>query len=219
MAALAPKGLATAPRALFRHGLDWVLLYPYAPGTAPVSTPDLAALLHAVHLHRVPPPQPAFRAHPTLHAGLMARARAHLADTGWTARRMARLDREVAAAWGAPTVAGRLVHGDPVPGNLVAHGHNRLLIDWQCAHMGDPARDLAIAASPAMHHVYGGTQTPADLAAAYPDRRVTARLYRLQTAFHLQMIGHCLWRADRGDQAYEDACRAESAALADRLSD
>ena len=50
----------------------------------------------------------------------------------------------------APYLSPTLIHGDPVPGNIVAHDGTLTLIDWQCPQMGDPTEDLALFLSPAM---------------------------------------------------------------------
>ena len=76
-----------------------------------------------------------------------------------------------------------LIHGDPVPGNLMAHDGTLALIDWQCPQRGDPAEDLALFLSPAMQLLYRGrpldAAEEAQFVAAYPDRRVVARYFAL----------------------------------------
>src|SRR5690606_1496502 len=42
------------------------------------------------------------------------------------------------------------LHGDPVPGNIIADKEKVVLIDWQCPARGDPIHDLALFLSPAM---------------------------------------------------------------------
>ena len=46
---------------------------------------------------------------------------------------------------------------------------------------------------------------------------VLDRFDRLAVAFHLQVIGHCLWRLDRGELPYRAALEAEATALRARL--
>jgi len=93
-----------------------------------------------------------------------------------------------------------LIHGDPVPGNLMAHDGTLALIDWQCPQRGDPAEDLALFLSPAMQSLYRGdilsAGEEAEFVAAYPDRRVVARYYALKPWFHWRMAAYCHWRGD-----------------------
>lgn len=104
-----------------------------------------------------------------------------------------------------------LIHGDPVPGNLLAHDGTLALIDWQCPQNGDPAEDLAMFLSPAMQSLYRGNvltrDEEAQFAAAYPDHRVVARYYALKPWFHWRMAAYCCWRGDL------DAMGLEMAAL------
>ena len=55
-----------------------------------------------------------------------------------------------------PIQSRRLIHGDPVAGNLLIHKGHALLIDWQCPALGDPCEDLAVFLSPAMQRLYRG---------------------------------------------------------------
>lgn len=93
-----------------------------------------------------------------------------------------------------------LIHGDPVPGNLMAHDGTLALIDWQCPQIGDPAEDLALFLSPAMQLLYRGRvlcpSEEAQFTAAYPDRRVVARYYALRPWYHWRMAAYCVWRGD-----------------------
>ncbi|MFW8633980.1 phosphotransferase [Cribrihabitans pelagius] len=108
-----------------------------------------------------------------------------------------------------PPLAGTvLIHGDPVPGNLLAHDGTLTLIDWQCPQLGDPAEDLALFLSPAMQLLYRGsalTRGEEDtFLAAYPDPRIVARVLALKPWFHWRMAAYCLWRAERGCGASRD---------------
>lgn len=93
-----------------------------------------------------------------------------------------------------------LIHGDPVPGNLMAHDGTLALIDWQCPQLGDPAEDLALFLSPAMQLLYRGrtldSAEEAQFTAAYPDRRVVARYFALRPWYHWRMAAYCEWRGD-----------------------
>lgn len=56
----------------------------------------------------------------------------------------------------APSGFKRLLHGDPVPTNIILHDRKSHLIDWQCPAMGDPCEDIAVFLSPAMQLRYRG---------------------------------------------------------------
>ena len=214
LAAMSRVGLAPRPVARFRFGRDEGLICHHVEGTPLAALdPALAPLLARLHAH---PPGSIrnLRHRPALVPALVERGRRHLAAAGWDD---APLARDAAAALAAPAVAPRLVHGDPVPGNVLAGPGGLRLIDWQCAHLGDPVRDVALALSPAMHLAYGSAPPGPGLVdafrAAYGDPALLDRLDRLAVAFHLQVIGHCLWRLDRGEATYKAALAAEAAAL------
>jgi len=110
-----------------------------------------------------------------------------------------------------------LIHGDPVPGNLLEHDGTLTLIDWQCPQLGDPAEDLALFLSPGMQLLYRGSplsqEEEAIFIAAYPDRRVVARLQALKPWFHWRMAAYCLWKAEQGSSYDRAAMKLELAAL------
>ncbi|WP_434086064.1 phosphotransferase [Leisingera thetidis] len=110
-----------------------------------------------------------------------------------------------------------LIHGDPVPGNLLAHDGTLTLIDWQCPQIGDPAEDLSLFLSPAMQLMYRGaplSQAEEDaFLRAYPDPRIAGRTLALKPWFHWRMASYCLWRAERGGAKDWQAFELERAAL------
>ena len=110
-----------------------------------------------------------------------------------------------------------LIHGDPVPGNLVEHDGTLTLIDWRCPQLGDPAEDLALFLSPAMQLLYRGKPLAQDeenaFLNAYPDRAVVARLQALKPWFHWRMAAYCLWRSEQGSRCDHDAMMLELNAL------
>lgn len=116
-----------------------------------------------------------------------------------------------------PAERSTLIHGDPVPGNLVAHDGTLTLIDWQCPKLGDPAEDLSLFLSPAMQLLYRGA--PLSLGeedaflVAYPDPQVVTRLRVLLPWFHWRMAAYCLWKAERGGAEDREAMELEIAAL------
>ena len=111
-----------------------------------------------------------------------------------------------------------VIHGDPVPGNLLAHDGTLTLIDWQCPQMGDPSEDLALFLSPAMQLLYRGkTLSPREeeaFLAAYPDPRVVGRYLSLKPWFHWRMAAYCLWRSVQGNPQDRRALDLELAAFA-----
>ncbi|WP_233544841.1 phosphotransferase [Pseudooceanicola sediminis] len=117
-----------------------------------------------------------------------------------------------------PPVAPRLIHGDPVPGNIVISASGLRLIDWQCPALGDPCLDLATFLSPAMGLLYLGkpldSAARADFLAAYGDAQVVARYHALAPFFHARMAAYCLSRAASGSAADRRAATLELAALA-----
>lgn len=122
-----------------------------------------------------------------------------------------------------PSGPCRLLHGDPVPDNLICPADESeglpVLIDWQCPALGDPFHDIALFLSPAMQQVGRGQPlTPKERKAflmAYDDPATEARLAVLQPILHWRMAAYCLWKLTRPvpDRAYHAAMQAEIAAL------
>nr|WP_318245753.1 aminoglycoside phosphotransferase family protein [Phaeobacter italicus] len=117
----------------------------------------------------------------------------------------------------APYLSPTLIHGDPVPGNIVAHDGTLTLIDWQCPQIGDPTEDLALFLSPAMQQVYRGAPLSAAEEAAfldrYPDPQLVARYLALRPWYHWRMAAYCLWRDQRDGRMPSRAFDLELAAL------
>ncbi|MEX0349345.1 MAG: phosphotransferase [Paracoccaceae bacterium] len=116
-----------------------------------------------------------------------------------------------------PTPVTRLIHGDPVAGNILVNGTSLVLIDWQCPAIGDPAEDLALFLSPAMMQVYRGAPLrPNEIRAfltAYPDTEIVARYETLKPWFAWRMAAYCLWRAENGSEEYAQGLPFERALL------
>lgn len=116
-----------------------------------------------------------------------------------------------------PTASRRFLHGDIVPGNIVASSDGLRLIDWQCPVIGDPAADIAVFLSPAMQVLYGNQPlTPAeqsDFLTAYVravgDATGAERYRALAPLFHWRMACYCDWKAAHGDAAYRDVAGLE----------
>lgn len=210
--ALAPKGLAPTPLGCLTHGPDTCLIYRFLPAD-PGANADAPALLR--RLHQTAPNGLRLPEKPTLEPRLLAGFDGLIARLGLCADARARICQAVALSH--QPIVPRLLHGDPVPANIVTTRHGAVLIDWQCPGLGDPCRDLSIALSPAMHHLYGtGLLSPAqtaDFLRRYDCARTTARYRALAPALHLQMLAHCAWKVGRGDTDYRAAFDAEAEAL------
>lgn len=128
----------------------------------------------------------------------------------------------------APSEQTRLLHGDPVPDNIVCtetgSGSGAVLIDWQCPRMGDPLLDLSLFLSPAMQIIARGhpltLEEHREFIEAYDDPPVTQRLLALQPLLHWRMASYCLWKITRAtpDLAYAKAFEAEVSALISHTS-
>lgn len=199
---LAGRGLAPV---LLAQGAGWIV-YRHCPGRIWQQGPaPVARALGAVH--RLAPP-PGLRALPMGGAAIMAAARGLPVPAGLPL--MPRAD--------APAPARRvLVHGDPVPGNLILRAGRVVLIDWQCPGAGDPVDDLALFLSPAMQALYRGAPLSAGesaaFLAAYPDGATVARYLALRPLLHWRIAAHCALRAAQGATDYAAALRLELALL------
>lgn len=204
LALLAPHGLAPN---LVAQGQGW-LAYDYCPGSAwQFGTGQVATALN--RLHQAPVAAHGFREGPNGSAQLLAQAKTIAALCPHTLP-PAPSDPNIAPG---PTC---LIHGDLVPGNLIAHQGQITLIDWQCPAIGDPVEDIATFLSPAMQSLYRGaplTQTEIDtFRAACPPARVQ-RYDQLAAIFHWRMAAHCLWKASQSVPDYDQALQLELAAL------
>ena len=205
---IAPKLLANGP---FKEG-DWVL-YDHAPGTCWSSAPEaVARVLH--RLHRLSPPA---EVPPGCNGSsdLEAHGSAILSECQSITCAALRDRKPVGHVPRLPEC--RLIHGDPVPGNILMHLGQAILIDWQCPAVGDPSEDLAMFLSPAMQLLYRGdplsdAETQQFLA-AYPDPETVERYRRLRPWYHWRMAAYCLWRQERGAADYALAHDLELAAL------
>lgn len=122
-----------------------------------------------------------------------------------------------------PSGQSRLLHGDPVPDNIVCTqveaGMDVVLIDWQCPKLGDPLLDLSLFLSPAMQVIARGQpltlEEHQEFIEAYDDPPTTQRLLALQPFLHWRMASYCLWKITRStpDLAYAKALEAEISAL------
>lgn len=178
------------------EGLDW-LSYVHLDGTLwKQNVADVAELLGRVHLQ----PAPGFLPKgPDGSVDIAAQVRRIL---GLCLKNHGLLDAEPAGVV-PPSGHVSLVHGDPVPANIVVSNGRLRLIDWQCPTRGDPAEDLAIFLSPAMQYLYrGAVLTDAEeqeFLNSYPRKSVVSRYLQLRPWFHWRMAAYCAWRMQRGD--------------------
>lgn len=193
-------------------GTYW-LLYDHAPGMCWTSNPrPVARMLHRLHTHPVPKdvPDGCNGSHELwLHADTILGECSKSASS----RIWSREPRQHIAPYPTRT----LIHGDPVPGNILVQNNQAMLIDWQCPAVGDPAEDLAMFLSPAMQLLYRGTplsdsETQVFLD-AYPNREVTQRYHEVCPWFHWRMAAYCLWRLEKGETDYAKALELELQAL------
>lgn len=213
--ALARSGLAPELLAAGRCDAGSCIVYRHVegrPGGATLS--ESAAALRRVHEMT---PAAGLRSAPDgsaqIHAqglGILARC----ADRGGVERLMDLAPKgEV-----RPKGEACLLHGDPVPANMIAAAKGVVLIDWQYPGRGDPCEDLAIHLSPAMRHAYASARLSSeeeeDFLAAYGRKEVTDRYRALAPWYHWRMAAYCLWRTGQGGTDDAPAMSAELEALA-----
>ncbi len=200
LAQIGPGGLA--PR-LLASGDDWVA-YAHVEGKPGMADPAaIARCLCRIHQQ----PGEGYRSLPSGSAAIIAQTDAILAAC------KARVPPPPHIPNVAAVPAGVLIHGDAVPGNIIATPDGPVLIDWQCPALADPAEDLATFLSPAMHWLYKGKLPDeterARFLGAYPDPVAVDRYLRLAPLFQWRMAAHCLWKAERGASDYATALRLE----------
>ncbi len=106
-----------------------------------------------------------------------------------------------------------LIHGDPVPGNILVSGTSATLIDWQCPALGDPCEDLAMFLSPAMQLIYRGAPLTSgeeqQFLTSYGQPDMASRYQALRPWYAWRMAAYCLWRAENGASDYAAAFERE----------
>lgn len=110
-----------------------------------------------------------------------------------------------------------LLHGDPVPANLVLRRGRIIFLDWQCPAIGDPVEDIALFLSPAMQSLYGAgpleEEAKESFLAALPAE--SAARWRRAAPFHAyRMAAYCGWCVLAGEADYLAGFEAELAELA-----
>ncbi len=205
LAFLAPAGIAPT---LCAQGADWVA-YRHVPGQVWSKDPrTVADVLTKLHCLAQPDPTQ-FRHGANGSAALLAQAKAIAALC----------KAKLPPPPNDPAVPPKetcLIHGDAVPGNMIATDGPITLIDWQCPAIGDAVEDIATFLSPAMQWLYRGrpldmAETSAFLAACPPT--VAKRYLLVKKLFHWRMAAHCLWRAEQGHSDYATALSLELAAV------
>jgi len=214
---LAGTDLAPEFKATGTSDMGQWLLYAYLPGRSWNKDAGLVGT-GLRRLHRLPA-MSGLRSAPNGSAAVIAQTLSILSEcTGTAARDLIRTQPSVPTI---PETQNRLIHGDPVPSNILVRDDKVAFIDWQCPAVGDPCDDLAIFLSPAMQHVYRGAQLDMSERDAffggYADELICDRYLMLAPLFHWRMAAYCLWRAERGAAEYADGFDLEWAALADTL--
>lgn len=207
---LSDAGLAPALVATLDTNLGAVLIYTHLAGPDwSDETPGVARLLGA--LHDIPPPS-GLRQAPDGSAALHRQTQAILAKC----QSSQALELAAACPPGEvePCHRQALLHGDPVPGNIIQTTAGLRLIDWQCPAIGDPCEDLALFLSPAMQLAYRGAALLPDQAeaflATYPDQEIVDRYRRLAPWYHWRMAAYCLWKHEQGHHEDHAFALAES---------
>ncbi|NIZ09744.1 phosphotransferase family protein [Pseudooceanicola sp. HF7] len=213
-------GTGLAPELLFQADspLGPCVVYRHLSGSAGAPDPAEAGRLLR-HLHAMPAP-PGLRIGPDGSQALRAEIRQQA--KGLRSRDGRALGDLLLEGIAVPdlTASGEvaLIHGDPVPGNMVATPSGLCLIDWQCPAAGDPAVDIATFLSPGMNLIYRGrTLTLSERLAfleAYGSTRARSRFAVLEPLFHARMATYCLSRAAAGSALDRDAALLELQALA-----
>ncbi|MDX2483548.1 MAG: aminoglycoside phosphotransferase family protein [Pseudodonghicola sp.] len=218
LSALSDSGIAPTPEAADPQAQTPWILYRHLPGTGwTTGVKSVADLLGRVHAQTAPSRLP----HAPDGSAELARQTLEILSLCHPSQTHALRALEPAGTV-APSGQRRLVHGDPVPGNIVMQGPRATLIDWQCPACGDPAGDLAIFTSPAMQLVYRGaplsTGEKDAFLRAYPDRATVGRVLELQPWYHWRMAAYCLYQAERGRAGYAQGLALERAALSGQSS-
>ncbi|MDT8325903.1 MAG: phosphotransferase [Roseovarius sp.] len=209
------EGLGLAPKLLdhFATPFGSCVIYEHLPGQRWQNDPAQAANLLR-RLHAVAPPD-GLRTAPDgscalRQQGEMILARCPPAQASWA--RALRPKTDI-----APAGVTNLLHGDPVPGNIIGASQDWRLIDWQCPGIGDPCEDIAIFLSPAMQLAYRGKALSRleiqDFLKAYGDAKILERYAILAAWYHWRMLAYCLWQQANGDLQAETRAQAEAEAL------
>ncbi|MDJ0627379.1 MAG: phosphotransferase [Rhodobacter sp.] len=213
LSALSGSGLAPELIAADSTAQGRFLVYRHLDGTAGGGTlVDTARLLARLHAH---PPPNRLGTRPGGAQAILQQSAQMLRALPEAVRH--RLDALRPVMTCRLRARPRLLHGDPVPANIIATDAGLRLIDWQCPALGDPAEDLAIYLSPAMQSLYGGRPLSAGCERrfldAYGHPARAARYLALSPAFHWRMAVYCLWKAARGHCEYAKAAELEMARL------
>ncbi|PHR88518.1 MAG: aminoglycoside phosphotransferase [Blastopirellula sp.] len=204
-----------APRLLnySNHSLGRWIIYEYVSGVVWSSNPiPVARLLARVHSH-AQLSELRFGAngseeikHQTL--GILKQCQSNIRD---------RLAKYMPEWCISPTDQLSLIHGDPVPSNIVLTDKTPVLIDWQCPKNGDPTEDIALFLSPAMQQLYRGAplshSEEQNFLIAYPNSHIVERYHSLKAWYHWRMAAYCLWKMDQGEQDYADGLGLECDSL------
>jgi len=190
-----------------------VLIYPHIKGNLWFSdTAQVARLLHRVHSQERPS---GLRQAPKGSAALVRQTQRILENChSPQALELAQMQPmgEV-----APCAQRALLHGDPVPGNIIVTPDGARLIDWQCPAEGDPCEDIALFLSPAMQMAYRGSTLAADEIAqflrAYPEAQTVQRYRDLAPWYHWRMAAYCLWKHEQGHHQDSSLSQVESVYL------
>ncbi|MDF1668159.1 MAG: phosphotransferase [Roseovarius sp.] len=190
-----------------------VLIYPHLKGNLWLSdTAQVARLLHRVHSQERPS---GLRQTPNGSAALVRQTLRILENC--LSPQALELAQMQPMGEVAPCARRALLHGDPVPGNIIVTPDGARLIDWQCPAKGDPCEDIALFLSPAMQMAYRGSALAADEIAqflrAYPEAQTVQRYRDLAPWYHWRMAAYCLWKHEQGHHQDHSFSQLESVYL------
>ena len=185
------QGLNVAPRLLKFWPDESVMIYEYAEGTPwTKGTADVARIL----LRKESADPEGFRRRPFDPVGILAEGDALFARCSAVPP-----GRPIPRDLGPPARLS-LIHTDLGPGNLIGHGPNLRIIDWQCPATGDLAEDIYSFLSPAFQilseHAALTPVEDAEFWAALARTDLKSRYRALRPYFSWRMAAYCLWRSE-----------------------
>jgi thiamine kinase len=208
---LAGTHLAPDPIWFGMTSVGEALIYAYQDGqVASGPCPDLARALAQVHQRETSQlPEQSTRISSSADLVDDAETMLRACSSSYAAKLRSLRPSGIVGATSEPS----FVHGDPVAANVIVLEDRVVIIDFQCASIGDPCEDLSVALSPGMQVLYG--QGAISLASrqqfldAYDNAAKIKRFNQIEPFFRYRLAAYCLWRFETGIAEYEQAFIAE----------